>query len=314
VLDVNVDDDITINTANATGEITITSASTAAAAISLQAVTGAAGIDINGGTGGIDIDTVSTGPINIGNTIAGTGAINIGTAAAARTVTIGNVTGATAVNINSGTGSIALASTGAGDITINSDDTLLLDSDGVLELNSSAGAISIANDAVALTVNVGTGAAAMTTTIGSTNTTSTTVIDGGTGNVTLNAHRRASQTVTNGALVLTAADSGDTIFMDSSGGAVAAVLPAPKAGLFFKFIWAVAGTNSTITTNGATQNVIFGLTVARDGNAGVAAAGVDIVNFITASAVVGDFVELVSDGTNWYLYGVTDLPAAITMP
>ena len=86
--------------------------------------------------------------------------INIGTGAAARTITMGNVTGATTLALNSGTGGITLASTGAGDITINSDDTLLLDADGVLELNSSAGAIGIGNDAVAQAINIGTGAAA----------------------------------------------------------------------------------------------------------------------------------------------------------
>ena len=50
---------------------------------------------------------------------------------------------------------MALSSTGTGDITINSDDTLLLDSDGVLELNSSAGAINIGDDTVAAKISIG---------------------------------------------------------------------------------------------------------------------------------------------------------------
>ncbi len=54
-----------------------------------------------------------------------------------------------------------------------------------MELNSSSGAISIANDAVALVVNVATGAANMTTNIGSANTTSTTTILGGSGGIVL---------------------------------------------------------------------------------------------------------------------------------
>jgi hypothetical protein len=96
----------------------------------------------------------TAGPIYIGATTDAY-AINIGTGAAARTITVGNVTGATALVLNSGTGGIALASTGAGDITIDSDDTFLLDADGVLELNSSAGAISIGNDAVAQKISIG---------------------------------------------------------------------------------------------------------------------------------------------------------------
>ena len=120
-------------------------------------------IDVDA-TGALSLNS-SGGAINIGNDAVAQ-PVNVGTGAAARTVTVGNVTGATAVVVNAGTGGIALTSTGAGDIVLDSDDTLLLDADGVLELNSSAGAISVGNDAVAQAVNVGTGAAARTITVG----------------------------------------------------------------------------------------------------------------------------------------------------
>lgn len=106
--------------------------------------------------------------------------LNLGTAGE-RVVTIGNVTGATQVVLNSGTAGIQLASTGAGDITINSDDTLLLDADGVLELNSSAGIISIGNDNDAFDINLGTGSSARVITIGNNDTTTSVVVDCGTG-------------------------------------------------------------------------------------------------------------------------------------
>lgn len=130
-------------------------------------------------TGAIDFDAGGSfesggAAIDIGAD-ASADAINIGTGAAARTITMGNVTGATALAFNAGTGGIALASTGAGDITINSDDTLLLDADGVLELNSSGGVIGIGNDADAQDINIGTGAAARTITLG--NSTGATQID-----------------------------------------------------------------------------------------------------------------------------------------
>ena len=124
----------------------------------------------------------SAGAIGIGNDAVAQ-AINIGTGAAARTITVGNVTGASAVNLNSGTGGMTLASTGAGDITINSDDTLLLDADGVLELNSSAGAISIGNDAVAQAINIGTGSAARTITVGNNSGATSLVLTSGTGDI-----------------------------------------------------------------------------------------------------------------------------------
>ena len=116
----------------------------------------------NSAAGDVRIDSVGVLEINSSGGVIGIGNdavaqnINVGTGAAARTITMGNVTGATALALNSGTGGVALASTGAGDITIDSDDTLLLDSDGVLELNSSAGAISIGNDDIDQAINIGT--------------------------------------------------------------------------------------------------------------------------------------------------------------
>lgn len=146
----------------------------AAGSFSTLAATGAVDFDAGGSfeSGGAAIDIGAD---------ASADAINIGTGAAARTITMGNVTGATALALNAGTGGIALASTGAGDITLNSDDTLLLDADGVLELNSSGGVISIGNDADAQNINVGTGAAARTITIGNGTGATSLVLDCGTG-------------------------------------------------------------------------------------------------------------------------------------
>lgn len=144
-----------------------------------------------GDSSGTNIVQIGSGEgattVNIAGGATSAKVVNISTGAIAGTITIGNVTGATSIALNAGTGGIALASTGAGDITINSDDTLLLDSDGVLELNSSAGEISIANDAVSLTCNFATGAADMTTNLGSANTSSTTVLQSGTGGLSLEA-------------------------------------------------------------------------------------------------------------------------------
>ena len=141
-----------------TGDTTLSGATT----VDLDC-SGAMSLNSTGGAISIGNDDINQA-INIGT--QGERTINVATGAFADTVNIGNATGATAVNLTAGTGGIALASTGAGDITINSDDTMLLDADGVLELNSSAGAISIGNDADAQAINVGTGAAARTITVG----------------------------------------------------------------------------------------------------------------------------------------------------
>lgn len=148
-------------------------------------------VNINGGPASI-IMTTDDGEISLSS---GTGAINIGTdAAAAKTITIGNVTGATGLVLNSGTAGIQMASTGAGDITLNSSDTVLIDSAGVLELNSSAGVISIGNDAVAQNMNIGTGAAARIVTIGNATGATSVVVDVGTGALNLGATATAHAT------------------------------------------------------------------------------------------------------------------------
>lgn len=142
--------------------------------------------------------TITTGAtaLNLASD-ASTGAVNIGTGAGARTITVGNVTGATAVAINTGTGSFTVTSTGTGDIVLNSADTVLIDSAGVLELNSSAGVIGIGNDAVAQNINIGTGAAARVITMGNSSGATQVVINGGTAGVNVGANAIA-QTVTIG--------------------------------------------------------------------------------------------------------------------
>lgn len=109
------------------------------------------------------------------------GPINIGTDAAQKVITVGNITGTTSLVFNSGTGGIAQNSSGA----------FTLDSTGVLELNSSGAAISIGNDNVAQNINIGT-AGARTLTIGNAgataalnlNSTDQVNVNGGTFNVT----------------------------------------------------------------------------------------------------------------------------------
>jgi hypothetical protein len=64
---------------------------------------------------------------------------------------------------------------------IASTSTLDIDSAGALAVNSSAGAISIGNDAVAQAINVGTGAAARTITVGNSTGATSVVLNCGTG-------------------------------------------------------------------------------------------------------------------------------------
>jgi len=156
-------------------QVNVTSSQVAADAIVIDASDAGGGIDLDYGTGGFTIDGAN-GALTIQT---GTGDISIGADAVEHNLTLGNVTGDTVINLNSGTGGIALASTGAGDITINSSDTVLIDSAGVLELNSSAGVINIANDDIDQNVNISTDGVRILT-LGSANTTASVVVNSGT--------------------------------------------------------------------------------------------------------------------------------------
>jgi hypothetical protein len=142
------------------------------------------------GGSGLQTGTISiapgTGAQTVGIATGGTGVktVNIATGAIGNIVTIGSATAAASLSLLSGTGNITAASTG----------TLLLDSVGVLELNSSAGIIGIGNDAVAQNINVGTGAAARTITVGNITGATSVVLNVGTGALNLGTSATAHTT------------------------------------------------------------------------------------------------------------------------
>ena len=75
-------------------------------------------------------------------------------------------------------------------------------------------------------------------------------------------------------------------------------LPAVSAGLKFKFIVTDSTAASSIATNEGTALIFGG---AECGDAYLTLAGTTLT--ATATAVVGDYVELVCDGTYWYVSG-----------
>lgn len=111
-----------------------------------------------------------------------------------------------------------------------------------------------------------------------------------------------------------ASESG-TIFILNSATEFASTLPRPEAGLHYTFIVGAApsGANYTIKSYGD-ANIIHGQIVSAEDAAGSVstAAAADIVNFVSAKAIVGDRVDVVSDGTNWYITGFCNVQDAIT--
>lgn len=114
--------------------------------------------------------------------------------------------------------------------------------------------------------------------------------------------------------VLLAAESGKTMFLNSATEFVT-TLPAPAAGLNFRFIVSAApsGASYTIVTNGS-SNVIKGNVVTSEDAAGDwETAGADTISFVDGQSVAGDMVEVYCDGTNWFAYGRSKVAAGITI-
>ena len=103
-----------------------------------------------------------------------------------------------------------------------------------------------------------------------------------------------------------ASDTGKILMTPQTAGAVAVVytLPAPAAGLHFRFVnGAPAALSGSVQINTAAAaailfgNVISGPTL---GVAFLAVSGSTQIRFLTAVSVLSDY-DLYSDGTNWYV-------------
>ncbi len=105
--------------------------------------------------------------------------------------------------------------------------------------------------------------------------------------------------------VITAAESGKVFFL-SSATEFQSTLPAlstVSAGTKFRFVIAAAPSEAsyTIITGNSKENKINGIAVVN--GASVAGTDQDTITFTDSAAVVGDWVELVSDGSAWYASG-----------
>ena len=115
------------------------------------------------------------------------------------------------------------------------------------------------------------------------------------------AHKAITITATT--QVLTADDSGAVVFL-AGGSAATATLPSLQSGLKFTFV-VVSSQQHIINGGGGNMKgmvtaVAAGPTVSQEKNS----AGTQIT--FNASATIGDRVDVVCDGTNWYVSGMTE--------
>ena len=117
--------------------------------------------------------------------------------------------------------------------------------------------------------------------------------------------------------VITSAETGTTFFLNAATEFVS-TLPSPAAGFHFTFIVTAApsGADYTITTT-SSANIIFGQVYTVDVNSATdpdfEATGGDTISFVSGKSVIGDRVDIISDGTNWYAKCFCSVFDAITI-
>lgn len=117
--------------------------------------------------------------------------------------------------------------------------------------------------------------------------------------------------------VLTAAEMTGKVFFLNSTTEFVTTLPAPFLGARARFIVKSAPSGASYTiVSASSANIIFGQ-FASSADAGGSmdseASGGDTITFVDGQAAIGDWVELISDGTNWYATGLAADEDAITI-
>ena len=106
---------------------------------------------------------------------------------------------------------------------------------------------------------------------------------------------------------LTYSDSGKTILLDAVGEAI--TLPAPLAGIHYKFLVTAAVITSAWTV-AATGALVYG-SVTEAGLVQLSSAETTLT-VVHTKAIQGDWFTLESDGTNWYLAGQLSVASSFT--
>lgn len=275
-------------------------------------VTGAATGNVLDVTYSVGASTGNCIDLNMGTNVAGM-AIDV-TSSATGTSGEGSIlNSAHDGNLAAGADLIRIASTGSPSSTSN-----------LVAIEQSTGAGSVG--AYGLYVNctganveaikVDAGAVVLDETLdvaGATTLTSTLAVTGATTLSSTLGYRNLTEVVTS-TNTITAAESGKIFFL-SAENEFDSVLPAPAAGLNYKFIVsaAPADVNYTISTNSSANIIVGMVNSSSGGNADSETSGADTINFVAGTATKGDYVDIYCDGTNWYAYGFCDADAAITI-
>jgi hypothetical protein len=109
---------------------------------------------------------------------------------------------------------------------------------------------------------------------------------------------------------LSGEDSGKVIFC-SGASAVDITLPSPVAGYNFKFIVTDVTNDVDIVQAGSSDDFVGTIVNGAGGSDSATASDTKIVFDQSGGVVVGDWVFLVCDGTNWYVQGNCDASGGV---
>ncbi len=118
----------------------------------------------------------------------------------------------------------------------------------------------------------------------------------------------------NAAYAVNASDTGKLMIINTVTAGRTYTMPAPTAGLHYKFINMAAG------AIGGTIDIDCGVGLVNGGMIccnGAAAVAVPVtanrhINFVTAATLKGDNVDLYADGTNWSVIGISGAVGGLT--
>jgi hypothetical protein len=95
-------------------------------------------------------------------------------------------------------------------------------------------------------------------------------------------------------------------------GGFTSTLPAPAAGLKYTFIVATAPTTAYIITTDSGDNILEGTFLDIVGELEPISAQ-DTFNFVASTSLVGDSLEVESDGTSWFCMAFSKADGGITV-
>lgn len=257
---------------------------------------------------GFTINSLLTGALTLDST--STGAIDIGTSAFAKTITIGNATGATALAFTTGSGGAVVTSTDDNAWTVGANGA----TNPVLQVNASTASVATGISITGAAAGSKVAIAAL-----SSGTNESIDLDGkGTGNVNLGllssgggVRWKRSVLASSGNTTMTSAMSGSVMLLD--GAATDYILPAIGAGdvgMEFWFVATIIATDQTITAGSGDllTGSIAVVDTAADTDVFVPDVTDDLIITLngttTGGKTVGSWCHLVAiSATRWWVEG-----------